>query len=302
LSQLSPLGLFNILTTNPIFIYNGALLLKERKKQKISRSDIAQQLTLHEDQIKSIEEHLPHGFANDHFRALAIKRYAFILALPIKKIIPPDVPADTEQSIVEDIQKIGLSRFVIILLISLVLIIAGSIFVVNIFSDDDVALLANTDVPPTLTQMEEEAGSIKNDLPIVLEIPDQAVAPTDITKKKVDPKVALADTPALSFICTIANAAPLTNFSTKLPEKPATYFHLVSTQAQTICTLDANNTLATYTLSEGEKLTHRGLAPFKIQLDPARSQLYFEGWKVQLQDQDIFIKLNPSNGNALTAN
>jgi len=289
------------LTTNPIFIYNGALLLKERKKQKISRSDIAQQLTLHEDQIKSIEEHLPHGFANDHFRALAIKRYAFILALPIKKIIPPDVPADTEQSIVEDIQKIGLSRFVIILLISLVLIIAGSIFVVNIFSDDDVALSANADAPPNLTVLDEETDLVKNDLPIVLDVPEQPVLPTDITEKKVAPKVA-SDTPALSFICTIATAAPLTNFSTKLPEKPATYFHLVSTQAQTICTLDANNTLATYTLSEGEKLTHRGLAPFKIQLDPARSQLYFEGWKVQLQDQDIFIKLNPSNGNALTAN
>lgn len=289
------------MTTNPIFIYNGALLLKERKKQKISRSDIAQQLTLHEDQIKSIEEQLPHGFANDHFRALAIKRYAFILALPIKKIIPPDVPADTEQSIVEDIQKIGLSKFVIILLISLVLIIAGSIFVVNIFSDDDVALSANADAPPNLTVLDEETDLVKNDLPIVLDVPEQPVLPTDITEKKVAPKVA-SDTPALSFICTIATAAPLTNFSTKLPEKPATYFHLVSTQAQTICTLDANNTLATYTLSEGEKLTHRGLAPFKIQLDPARSQLYFEGWKVQLQDQDIFIKLNPSNGNALTAN
>ena len=289
------------MTTNPIFIYNGALLLKERKKQKISRSDIAQQLTLHEDQIKSIEEQLPHGFANDHFRALAIKRYAFILALPIKKIIPPDVPADTEQSIVEDIQKIGLSKFVIVLLIAIVLIIAGSIFVVNIFSDDDVALSANADAPPNLTVLDEETDLVKNDLPIVLDVPEQPVLPTDITEKKVAPKVT-SDTPALSFICTIANAAPLTNFSTKLPEKPATYFHLVSTQAQTICTLDANNTLATYTLSEGEKLTHRGLAPFKIQLDPARSQLYFEGWKVQLQDQDIFIKLNPSNGNALTAN
>ena len=289
------------MTTNPIFIYNGALLLKERKKQKISRSDIAQQLTLHEDQIKSIEEQLPHGFANDHFRALAIKRYAFILALPIKKIIPPDVPADTEQSIVEDIQKIGLSKFVIVLLIAIVLIIAGSIFVVNIFSDDDVALSANADAPPNLTVLDEETDLVKNDLPIVLDVPEQPVLPTDITEKKVAPKVA-SDTPALSFICTIATAAPLTNFSTKLPEKPATYFHLVSTQAQTICTLDANNTLATYTLSEGEKLTHRGLAPFKIQLDPTRSQLYFEGWKVQLQDQDIFIKLNPSNGNALTAN
>lgn len=289
------------MTTNPIFIYNGALLLKERKKQKISRSDIAQQLTLHEDQIKSIEEQLPHGFANDHFRALAIKRYAFILALPIKKIIPPDVPADTEQSIVEDIQKIGLSKFVIVLLIAIVLIIAGSIFVVNIFSDDDVALSANADAPPNLTVLDEETDLVKNDLPIVLDVPEQPVLPTDITEKKVAPKVA-SDTPALSFICTIATAAPLTNFSTKLPEKPATYFHLVSTQAQTICTLDANNTLATYTLSEGEKLTHRGLAPFKIQLDPARSQLYFEGWKVQLQDQDIFIKLNPSNSNALTAN
>ena len=35
------------------------------------------------------------------------------------------------------------------------------------------------------------------------------------------------------------------------------------------------------------------MAPFKIQLDPKRSELYFEGWKVQLQNNDFFIKLNP---------
>ena len=36
--------------------YNGKVLLRERKKQKLSRIDVALKLTLNEHQIKSIEE------------------------------------------------------------------------------------------------------------------------------------------------------------------------------------------------------------------------------------------------------
>jgi hypothetical protein len=284
------------MASNKTFQYNGALLKKERTRQKIARSDIAQQLTMHEGQIKSIEEHLPHGFANDHFRTLAIKRYAFILALPIEKVIPPDAPRNLEPSIVDDIQQISLNKFVLPLCAFLTLIIIVFFIVVNNSSHDDLELPASSDEAINLPAS-DASELTQNDLPIVLEVPGQAGDPTDIIEKKEVPEVATPNAQALSFICTIRTASPFTHFSTNSPEKPATYFHLISTKAQTICTLDNNDTLATYTLSEGEKLTHRGVAPFKIQLDPTRSELYFEGWKVHLQNQDIFIKLNPAPTN-----
>ena len=47
------------------------------------------------------------------------------------------------------------------------------------------------------------------------------------------------------------------------PEKPATYFHIVSLEKQSICTIDNRGVLKQYDLAEGGKLTHRGEAPFK---------------------------------------
>ena len=46
-------------------------------------------------------------------------------------------------------------------------------------------------------------------------------------------------------------------------------------------------------------MTHKGTAPFKLQLNPSVSELYFEGWKVQLQNDDFFIKLHPGKINSL---
>jgi hypothetical protein len=57
--------------------------------------------------------------------------------------------------------------------------------------------------------------------------------------------------------------------------------------------------LKTYNLAKGERVTHKGTAPFKIQLNPTFSELYFEGWKVQLQNDDFFIKLHPGKINNL---
>ena len=95
----------------------------------------------------------------------------------------------------------------------------------------------------------------------------------------------------LDFICTI-NTTAVKEFSTTNPEKPANYFHLISIEPQTICTVDNLGNKKTYRLEEGGKVTHRGEPPFKIQLDPNKSRLYFQGWIVHLQPQDRFIQLN----------
>ena len=86
---------------NKSLIYNGKALLKERKKQKISITDIALRLTLNENQVQSIEENLQNGFINDHFRELSIKRYAKLLAFPIRKIIPENLNNNIEPTILD---------------------------------------------------------------------------------------------------------------------------------------------------------------------------------------------------------
>ena len=97
----------------------------------------------------------------------------------------------------------------------------------------------------------------------------------------------------IDFLCTI-KTTETKKFSTRLPEKPATYFHIISSDKQTICTIDADNNFQEYKIEVGGKVTHRGKAPFKIQLNPNISELYFEGWKVHLQENDNFIQLKPS--------
>ena len=77
------------------------------------------------------------------------------------------------------------------------------------------------------------------------------------------------------------------------PEKPATYFHIISLEKQSICTIDNRGIIRKYDLGEGGKLTHRGEAPFKVQLNPSISELYFQGWKVILGETDTFVQLNP---------
>jgi len=69
--------------------------------------------------------------------------------------------------------------------------------------------------------------------------------------------------------------------------------HIVSLKKQSICTIDNQGQFKQYNLDEGSKLTHRGEAPFKIQLNPSISELYFQGWKVILNENDTFIQLNP---------
>ena len=71
------------------------------------------------------------------------------------------------------------------------------------------------------------------------------------------------------------------------------FWTVVSRKKQSICTLDNQGQFKQYNLDEGEKLTHRGEAPFKIQLNPSISELYFQGWKVILKEGDNFIQLNP---------
>jgi hypothetical protein len=272
--------------------YNEGVLRKERKKQKILRIDIAQKLSLNELQIKSIEENLDTGFANNHFKKLSIKRYAAILAIPIDKVIPPSNNENNNFDTLNDKKIVNLKKYSLILPAALVLFLFANIFVFNLPEEEvDYVTLndsMNTFVDPIPRETDEN------------ELPFETIennAPSEIAQINLDSPS--SDNVVLDFICTIDTTTDLTNFSTKNPEKPATYFFIISYEAQTFCTVDSNNILKTYNLAKGEKITHRGAAPFKIQLDPTISEIYFEGWKVQLQNDDFFIKLHPGKINNL---
>jgi hypothetical protein len=272
--------------------YNEGVLRKERKKQKILRIDIAQKLSLNELQIKSIEENLDTGFANNHFKKLSIKRYAAILAIPIDKVIPSSNNENNNFDTLNDKKIVNLKKYSLILPAALVLFLFANIFVFNLPEEEvDYVTLndsMNTFVDPIPRETDEN------------ELPFETIennAPSEIAQINLDSPS--SDNVVLDFICTIDTTTDLTNFSTKNPEKPATYFFIISYEAQTFCTVDSNNILKTYNLAKGEKITHRGAAPFKIQLDPTISEIYFEGWKVQLQNDDFFIKLHPGKINNL---
>ena len=95
------------------------------------------------------------------------------------------------------------------------------------------------------------------------------------------------------FVCTV-DTAPLKSFSPQSPEKSSYYFYFISYDSQKICVVDSLGALKEYDLKKGAKLSHHGSPPFKIQLNPNISEIYFEGWKVNLQDNDYFIQLNPT--------
>lgn len=272
--------------------YKGKVLLKERKKQKISRIDIALKLTLNELQIKSIEENLATGFANNHFKELSIKRYARLLVIPIDKVIPFKNNTNKEVSIFDDVNNVDLKKKSFVVLLALVLFLFVNIFIFNLPEEEVDYLTLNDSIDNISVPMPIEAN--ENELPIEINENDM---PTEVAQINYD--LSAPDSATLDFICTIDAAADLTNFSTKSPEKPATYFFIISYEAQTFCAIDSNNILKTYNLAKGERITHKGTAPFKIQLNPTISELYFEGWKVQLQNDDFFIKLHPGKINNL---
>ena len=272
--------------------YNGKVLLRERKKQKLSRIDVALKLTLNEHQIKSIEENLATGFTNDHFKKLSIKRYAKVLVVSIDKVIPVNNNTNNEDNILNDVKNIEIKKYSFILPLALVLFLFANIFVFNLPEEEVDYLTLNDSIDNISDPIPIEA--YENTLPIEINEND---TPPEVAQINYDSSA--PDNVALDFICTIDTATDLTNFSTKKPEKPATYFFIISDEAQTFCTIDSNNILKTYNLAEGERMTHKGTAPFKIQLNPAVSELYFEGWKVQLQNDDFFIKLHPGKINNL---
>ena len=279
------------------FNYKGDTLARKRQKLKLSREDIAQRLTLSVSQIISLEKNLDSGFATPHFRMLAIKRYSKLLNLDLKSVVTPDAKqVDSSNEFVEVSKKSTFSfNWLFILLVFLAILIF--IFNQSDSQNDDANIIADLEkeIIENDNNLNQNENNQADDLPFSSELKSNEVTTHSKPENENKPIVESLENNKgvnLDFICTI-NTTAVKEFSTTNPEKPANYFHLISIEPQTICTVDNLGNKKTYQLEEGGKVTHRGEPPFKIQLDPNKSRLYFQGWIVHLQPQDRFIQLNP---------
>jgi hypothetical protein len=100
-------------------------------------------------------------------------------------------------------------------------------------------------------------------------------------------------------MCNQTISKPITQISSPTdPLKPGDYFHIISKGQQTVCILDSKGVENKYSLTEGQKLTYRGgKAPFKLLIDPAMSEIFYEGWLVKLKPEQTYIQLNPKTYN-----
>tara|TARA_B100000767_G_C19745105_1_gene528101 strand:+ start:158 stop:1087 length:930 start_codon:yes stop_codon:yes gene_type:complete len=298
---------------NNILEYNNKILSGERKKQKISLESIASSLTLSVDQVKSLENNLDYGFITAHFRIIAIKRYAKLLEIDLNKIIIPDNEFEPEKKLLAAGSKNvlfmnfrinNIKRLLCLLLYNLksikkTILISLILIVVIIY------LIILRDPHLSNKSSITEINTSSSEASMEVFIDDASLPPLDddfmqIKKPKVLPRhnniTSESDSTSsesIEFLCTIKSAPMDKIWSRSKPEKPATYFHIVSKNKQSICTIDNRGIQKQYDLDAGTKITHRGEAPFKIQLDPSISDLYFQGWKVILKKTDTFVQLNP---------
>lgn len=279
------------------YIFKGGILSRTRKKLGISIEDIAAQLTLSEDQIISIEKNLNHGFITSEYKKLAITRYAKILGIELTKIIIPrkNPPQESENTISENVKPNLKKHFSVITFFTICFLLIFILTKKNKPSE----VRPNSLLTDLENEIIEEIVLIENSknesLPIINT--EKLAEKKEIKPDKDDEKIIVPQTDNSSpyeFLCTIQTAA-VKEFTTKNPEKPSTYFHLIALENQSFCTIDNLGNFKTFHLKKEERVTFRGQAPFKIQLDPKKSRLFFQGWIVHPQHEDHFIQLNPVN-------
>ena len=303
------------------YIYHNKKLINKRKKWRLSIGDAAKALTLSTTQIKSLENNLDIGFASPKYKLILLKRYAKFLDIKLDLLIEEKdklisekenkLPTQKTKSVLHN--KVNYSI--------LAIVIFGFIF--YLFdadlpkSNNQISDLNEVTPEPETTSIETpkvEQVEVIDNLPKNLDgsekvsanddgynesdsqlneesfvIADDLVAPTELDSSSE----VVALNSVEDFVCEVGTT-PLKSFSTRNPEKSSYYFYIISYDSQKICVVDSLGALKEYDFKKGAKLSHHGSPPFKIQLNPNISEVYFEGWKVNLQDNDYFIQLNPT--------
>ena len=301
------------------YIYHNKKLINKRKKWRLSIGDAAKSLTLSTTQIKSLENNLDIGFASPKYKLILLKRYAKFLDIKLDLLIEEKdkLISEKENKLPTQKNKSALPNKVNYSILAIV--IFGFFF--YLFdadlpkSNNQISDLNKITPEPEATSIEipkVEQVEVIDNLPKSLDgsekvsanddgynesdsqlneesfvITDDVVAPTELDSSSE----VVALNSVEDFVCEVGTT-PLKSFSTRNPEKSSYYFYIISHDSQKICVVDSLGALKEYDFKKGAKLSHHGSPPFKIQLNPNISEVYFEGWKVNLQDNDYFIQLN----------
>ena len=303
------------------YIYFNKKLINKRKNLRLSIGETAKSLTLSTTQIKSLENNLDIGFASPKYKLILLKRYAKFLDINLEDLIEEKPKSNKEKEDELALQDNNLALQNKINYSVLAIIIFG--FIIYLFNSD---LSKSNDQIPDLNKVspepdtfsieihEEEHIEITDNLSKNLgnleQISDNGDEYEQLDLQFNEEPITIADDLFASteldstseviafnsdedFVCKVGTTQ-LKSFSTQNPEKSSYYFYIISHDSQKICVVDSLGALKEYDFNKGSKLSHHGSPPFKIQLNPNVSEVYFEGWKVNLQDNDYFIQLNPA--------
>ena len=303
------------------YIYFNKKLINKRKKLRLTISDAAKTLTLSTTQIKSLENNLDIGFASPKYKLILLKRYAKLLDIELEDLIENEDRSNLEKENKPPAQKTNSALHNKVNYSVLAIILFG--LIIYLFNTDlsksknqilDLNEVTSEPDTPSIEIHEEEHIEITDNLSKNLgnleQISDNGDEYEQLDLQFNEEPITIADDLFASteldstseviafnsdedFVCKVGTTQ-LKSFSTQNPEKPSYYFYIISHDSQKICVVDSLGALKEYDFNKGSKLSHHGSPPFKIQLNPNVSEVYFEGWKVNLQDNDYFIQLNPA--------
>jgi DNA-binding XRE family transcriptional regulator len=303
------------------YIYHNKKLINKRKKLRLTISDAAKTLTLSTTQIKSLENNLDIGFASPKYKLILLKRYAKLLDIELEDLIENEDRSNLEKENKPPAQKTNSALHNKVNYSVLAIILFG--LIIYLFNTDlsksknqiiDLNEVTSEPDTPSIEIHEEEHIEITDNLSKNLgnleQISDNGDEYEQLDLQFNEEPITIADDLFASteldstseviafnsdedFVCKVGTTQ-LKSFSTQNPEKSSYYFYIISHESQKICVVDSLGALKEYDFNKGSKLSHHGSPPFKIQLNPNVSEVYFEGWKVNLQDNDYFIQLNPA--------
>ena len=303
---------------DPIIIH-GHLLKEAREDLNLSIEEVARHLTLSDRHIISMEENKKVGFVSTQLKLISVRKYANFLELDIDSVIEntknkkklSNLPEpDAEETKASFIQKnLFVAKIKVFLLWAKIHIRIPHIFyfiiflfvfnfLIGVYQKYAVASknFEGKEVDlPNLDQLPNDITAYEIN-PAAEKVEKHEVLPVEIKKVEENKK----DNKGLvTNMCGQVISKPITQISSSIdPLKPSDYFHIISRGQQTICILDSKGKEDKYPLTEGQKLTYRGgQPPFKLVIDPALTDIFYEGWLVKLKPEQNYIQLNPKTYN-----
>lgn len=306
--------------SNDSIIIHGHLLKEAREDLNLSIDDVAHRLTLSNKHIISMEENKKDGFVSFQIKLISIRKYVAFLELDIDTIIENtknktkslNLPEPELENKTDETDELPEKKILFLIKIKSFFVWAKThIKVPHIFYFIIFLFVSNF----VIGVYQKYAVAHKNFEGQEVELPNIDSLPNDIATYEIKPleekelsremlpievkKPEENNKDVAIKMCGQAISKPITQVSSPTdPLKPGDYFHIISKGQQTICILDAKGAENKYSLTEGQKLTYRGgKAPFKLLIDPAISEIFYEGWLVKLKTEQSYIQLNPKTYN-----